>query len=85
MILLHKAYYPIKQVTECFKFTHPVNEFNLYKELNFSFDSDVVIHGYAGYFQSTLYDDVELSILPSSHTPGMFSWFPIYFPSMVFL
>lgn len=37
-------------------------------------------HGLAGYFDAQLYKDVHLSILPSTHTPNMFSWFPIYFP-----
>ena len=27
-----------------------------------------------------LYGDVRLSTHPPSHTPGMFSWFPIFFP-----
>jgi len=39
-----------------------------------------VIHGFAGYFDSVLYKDVMISINPESHSPGMFSWFPIYFP-----
>lgn len=37
-------------------------------------------HGLAGYFDAKLYKDVHLSIRPSTHTPKMFSWFPIYFP-----
>ena len=36
--------------------------------------------GFAGYFDATLYGDVHLSIYPPTHTPGMFSWFPIFFP-----
>lgn len=39
-----------------------------------------ICHGFAGYFDAVLYGDVHLSILPSTHSPGMFSWFPIYFP-----
>ena len=39
-----------------------------------------VCHGLAGYFDAQLYGDVHLSIHPPSHTPNMFSWFPIYFP-----
>jgi protein arginine N-methyltransferase 5 len=38
------------------------------------------MHGIAGYFEAELYKDVKLSILPATHSPGMFSWFPIYFP-----
>ncbi|EFN58275.1 hypothetical protein CHLNCDRAFT_142244 [Chlorella variabilis] len=37
-------------------------------------------HGFAGYFDARLYKDVHLSIHPPTHTPNMFSWFPIYFP-----
>lgn len=39
-----------------------------------------VLHGFAGYFESVLYGDVLLSIRPETHTPNMFSWFPIFFP-----
>ena len=47
------------------------------------------VHGFAGYFDATLYDgpagEVRCSIYPPTHTLGpggekMFSWFPIYFP-----
>jgi protein arginine N-methyltransferase 5 len=34
----------------------------------------------AGYFDTTLYEDVMLSTHPATHTPDMSSWFPIYFP-----
>ena len=39
-----------------------------------------VCHGFAGYFDAQLYKEVHLSILPETHTPSMFSWFPIFFP-----
>ena len=42
--------------------------------------SRAVCHGFAGYFDAKLYNDVHLSIHPPTHTPNMFSWFPIYFP-----
>jgi protein arginine N-methyltransferase 5 len=38
------------------------------------------LHGFAGYFEADLYPGVSLSTLPSTHTPSMFSWFPIFFP-----
>ena len=38
------------------------------------------MHGLAGYFDAELYDDVSVSIHPDTHSPGMFSWFPIFFP-----
>ena len=37
-------------------------------------------HGFAGYFECKLYGDVLMSTLPVSHSKGMYSWFPIYFP-----
>lgn len=41
---------------------------------------DMVMHGIAGYFESVLYKHVKISIHPDTHSPGMFSWFPIFFP-----
>ena len=38
------------------------------------------IHGFAGYFTAELYQDVFYSTEPAKHTPGMQSWFPLYFP-----
>lgn len=38
------------------------------------------MHGFSGYFTAELYQDVFYSILPAKHTPGMHSWFPMYFP-----
>eukprot|EP00981_Chlorochromonas_danica_P007986 scaffold1931_cov215-Ochromonas_danica.AAC.42 len=51
-----------------------------YAELRFTISTTGMCHGFAGYFSSLLYGDVSLSILPSTHTPGMASWFPIYLP-----
>ena len=39
-----------------------------------------ICHGFAGYFDAVLYKQIHLSILPSTHTANMASWFPIYFP-----
>jgi len=38
------------------------------------------MHGLAGYFESHLFGGVKMSIHPDTHSEGMFSWFPIYFP-----
>jgi protein arginine N-methyltransferase 5 len=70
-----------------FTFTHPnfstkVNN-QRYKKLQFSLPSDAgsaLVHGFAGYFDSVLYKDVHLGIEPTTATPNMFSWFPIFFP-----
>ena len=48
--------------------------------LRFPIECDAVVHGFAGYFETVLYKDVMLSINPATHSPGMFSWFPILFP-----
>ncbi|CAK8676161.1 unnamed protein product [Clavelina lepadiformis] len=49
-------------------------------ELSFDISSDTVLHGLAGYFYCSLYKDICISIVPESHSPGMFSWFPLFFP-----
>ena len=43
-------------------------------------ETQAEIHGFAGYFTAELYQDVFYSIDSSKHTPGMQSWFPLYFP-----
>ncbi|UYV74344.1 PRMT5 [Cordylochernes scorpioides] len=67
-----------------FTFHHPnrepVIDNNRYKSAQFTASFKCTIHGFAGYFDTQLYKDVQLSILPSTHSPGMFSWFPIFFP-----
>jgi len=56
---------------------------NRMKKIKFKFPQNAVIHGFVGYFQTKLYDSVELSIVPYNHTSDLFSWFPIYFPTTV--
>ncbi|KAK4757930.1 hypothetical protein SAY87_019231 [Trapa incisa] len=70
-----------------FTFTHPAPSMEIdnrrYKKLNFEIPNDtgsVMVHGFAGYFNAILYQDVHLGIEPSTATPNMFSWFPIFFP-----
>ena len=41
---------------------------------------DAVLHGFGGYFDCQLYDQVSFSIHPATHSEGMFSWFPMYIP-----
>ena len=43
-------------------------------------DGSAVLHGFAGYFNCVLYKDIVLSTEPSTHSPGMFSWFPMFIP-----
>lgn len=66
-----------------FTFKHPNNgvvDNSRYGSLEFKIGIDSVLHGFGGYFHCLLYRDIALSIVPSTHSPGMFSWFPIYFP-----
>lgn len=70
-----------------FTFNHPNFSLNRdnrrYQRLIFEFPPDTgsaLVHGFAGYFDSTLYKDIHLGIEPSTATPNMFSWFAIFFP-----
>lgn len=78
--------YKIAPAKPLFAFVHPKknledsndrNEF-----LTFDILHDCVLHGFAGYFETVLYKDVSLSIVPETFSDGMFSWFPAYFPMM---
>jgi protein arginine N-methyltransferase 5 len=54
--------------------------------LTFHIPNAGVLHGLAGYFEAVLYRDVGLSIHPESQdqvSPGMLSWFPLFFPFKV--
>ena len=54
--------------------------------LDFPLKDRAVCHGLAGYFESVLYPGVELSTHPhtmEAKSPGMMSWFPIFFPLKV--
>lgn len=50
--------------------------------LEFKIERDdlAILHGFAGYFSCVLYKEVTLSTEPSTHSPGMFSWFPMFLP-----
>ncbi|KAL1967928.1 hypothetical protein VTN77DRAFT_2345 [Rasamsonia byssochlamydoides] len=60
------------------------NEHNVRQaRLTFPCQNRGVCHGLAGYFETVLYGDVELSTNPvtmDAKSAGMISWFPIYFP-----
>ncbi|XP_053402649.1 protein arginine N-methyltransferase 5-like [Mercenaria mercenaria] len=70
-----------------FHFKHPnrdeVIDNTRYKTMEFDVDKTSILHGFAGYFDTKLYGNVYLSIVPETHSPGMFSWFPILFPVKV--
>lgn len=87
VVRLHNAL-PLTSPQLAFSFTHPNNDFpdhidnTRYTALTYSLERGATIHGFVGYFESKLYGDVYISILPGSpnYSEGMFSWFPLYFP-----
>uniref|UniRef100_A0A8C9XLH0 Protein arginine N-methyltransferase 5 n=1 Tax=Sander lucioperca TaxID=283035 RepID=A0A8C9XLH0_SANLU len=81
VVRLHN-FHQLADPKPCFTFRHPTTDMNnnRYQCLRFSVGCNSVLHGFAGYFETTLYKDVTLSIKPDTHSPGMFSWFPILFP-----
>ena len=86
-VVYMRNYFPIAKPKPLFTFNHnnlllkPSERDNSrHKSLEFVTEVDAVLHGFAGYFETTLFGDITLSTVPQTHTPGMFSWFPIYFP-----
>jgi type II protein arginine methyltransferase len=63
------------------------NEHNArYARLAFPSPNRGVCHGLGGYFETVLYNNIELSTNPvtmDTKSNGMISWFPIYFPLKV--
>ena len=91
-------FYQIADPSLCFTFVHPnpnltnenndpsyPNDNSRYKMMQFEAKDDCLLHGFIGYFDSKLYKDVYISIHPETHSPDMFSWFPIFFPIKVFI
>lgn len=48
--------------------------------VNWTVERDSVMHGFGGYFDCSLYAKEMISIVPSTHSPGMISWFPVFIP-----
>ncbi|KAI8146475.1 PRMT5 arginine-N-methyltransferase-domain-containing protein [Fennellomyces sp. T-0311] len=63
-------------------FDEPANNLHntRYGKVSFEIAEDRIMHGIAGYFEAVLYKHVMISIHPDTHSPDMFSWFPIFFP-----
>ncbi|KAF7390207.1 hypothetical protein HZH68_012064 [Vespula germanica] len=76
--------YDIAKPQPLFTFKHPnkdeIIDNNRYEAKTFDVEQDSILHGFSGYFKAILYDNITLSIEPSTHSPEMFSWFPIFFP-----
>ena len=56
---------------------------NRSKRLIFRSKLKTVCHGFIGYFDCCLFENIYLSIVPTTQNANMFSWFPIYFPIQV--
>ncbi|KAL6062042.1 Protein arginine N-methyltransferase 5, variant 2 [Balamuthia mandrillaris] len=71
----------------CFTFVHPNREKNIdnsrYTKLSWQIENSSTLHGFAGYFDAQLFEDVHISINPDTFSEGMFSWFPLFFPLRV--
>lgn len=67
---------------KCFEFRYPSSstDHRRYFKHTFKMDGDVTVHGFIGYFESILYKDQLMSILPRTHSTELHSWFPMYFP-----
>ncbi|KAG4068690.1 hypothetical protein HA402_002381 [Bradysia odoriphaga] len=67
-----------------FEFVHPnwskTIDNSRFATVTFETKIDCVLTGFAGYFDTVLYKDIGLSIHPETHTKGLWSWFPVYFP-----
>ncbi|VDM72128.1 unnamed protein product, partial [Strongylus vulgaris] len=66
-----------------FTFSHPnlskiSNERNA--SIGFTVDRPCDLMGFSGYFHMNLYKDISLSIVPSTYSKGMISWFPAVIP-----
>lgn len=76
--------YIIAPAQPLFSFKHPRDDLernnDRYATLTFNIKQDCNLHGFAGYFNAILYDDIHLSIEPSTFSTGMFSWYPAYIP-----
>ncbi|CAH1270096.1 CARM1 [Branchiostoma lanceolatum] len=82
VVRLHN-YCELAEPQPCFTFHHPnrgLIDNTRAKEFEFDIEENTVLNGFAGYFDTVLYGDVTLSIVPRTHSPGMFSWFSIFFP-----
>jgi protein arginine N-methyltransferase 5 len=64
----------IDEAKELFTFVHPNKDVPIDNarsgKLTFKSPVNCVLHGFAGYFTSKLYKDIEISILPVTHTKG---------------
>lgn len=76
--------YDIARPQPLFTFRHPNTDAAIdnsrYETVTFPVEQNCVLHGFSGYFTTILYNNIMLSIEPSTYSTDMFSWFPIFFP-----
>ncbi|KYQ48785.1 Protein arginine N-methyltransferase 5 [Trachymyrmex zeteki] len=76
--------YDIANPKPLFTFKHPnpdaLADNSRYETKTFQVEQNCVLHGFSGYFTAILYENITLSIEPSTYSSDMFSWFPIFFP-----
>jgi len=72
---------------KCFTFVHPNHDAQIdnsrFATLTFKITSSSMLHGFAGFFDAKLYEDIHISIHPETYSKGMFSWFPLFIPLRV--
>lgn len=83
-VVYMKNVFHISKPKPVFTFVHPnrdeVIDNSRFARLEFDVQHDCVMTGFAGYFDTVLYQDIKLSIHPLEHTRGLISWFSLYFP-----
>ena len=87
-VVYMKNVYQIDDAQTLFEFEHPNRSSNPIdntrcQTLKFTAKLDAMLHGFSGFFEAVLYKDIKLSILPETHSQGLASWFPMFFPISV--
>ena len=87
-VIYMKNVYQIDDAQKLFEFEHPNRSTNPIdntrcKTLRFTAKLDAMLHGFSGFFEAVLYKDIKMSILPETHSQGLASWFPMFFPITV--
>lgn len=82
VVYINRAFKP-SSPQPLFTFKHPRDQ-ESEKEISIlrfdCFPHDCPVDGLIGYFDCKLYGNVRMSTVPSMASPGMLSWFPMYFP-----
>lgn len=80
-------YYLISEPQKLFKFEHEdlsidpsLKSNERYMSLIFESKTNTLCHGFAGYFDANLFDEISLSTVKDRATPHMNSWFPAFVP-----